>query len=449
MKTSSRIVGIILLLCVIFSCLSAFTSCDTPTTTTKPGGNPPELVDYASQVKLDLTSNRARQEVTLHMHIDGDTSHFDLQTEIGGSKLLKARYLAVDTPESTGAIEKWGKAASNFTKERLQNAVSIIVESDTSEWNPDSTGSRYMVWVWYKTAEMSDYKNLNIEILQAGLAKSKGTDNVYGEVCFNAYMQARTNKLYLFSNDVDPDYHDGDAIPVDLKELATNPAKYENMKVVFEGVITRDFGNSIYLEAYSEETGMYHGISAFYGYQFNGMDLLEVGNLIKVVGKVTYYEGGGIWQVSDLKYHIAMPNHVDNIKLISEGHNPAYTLTDPAQFCNGTVDVIVKDEDGEEILKTFKYAELAINTTIEMRDLYVKSVHTTVNSENSKGAMTLTCTAPDGSTIIVRTEVLKDGDGNIVTESYFKGKTIDVKGLVGYYNGYQIKLISLGDVVVR
>jgi DNA/RNA endonuclease YhcR with UshA esterase domain len=41
-------------------------------------------------------------------------------------------------------------------------------------------------------------------------------------------------------------------------------------------------------------------------------------------------------------------------------------------------------------------------------------------------------------------------DGQKVTESYFQGKTIDVKGLVGYYDGsYQIKLLSLDDVVVK
>lgn len=382
------------------------------------------------------------------MHIDGDTTHFKLTTPIGGSNILKARYLAVDTPESTGAIEKWGKKASNFTKEKLMNATSIIVESDTSEWNPDSTGSRYMVWVWYKTAEMSDYRCLNVEILQDGLAKPKGTDNTYGEVCFNAYMQARDLKLHVFSPDPDPDFYVGSAIPVDLKELATNPEKYDGKKVVFEAVIVRDFGNSIYLQAYCEESGMYHGIGAYYGYSFSGMDQLTIGNLMKIVGTVSYWEGGGTYQISDLKYNAFSPDQSNNIQVIEKGHEVVYNLITPEQFCDGKVELVLVNEEGEEVLTEFDYAELALNTAVEMHGLYVKDARMTT-TDSSYGEITLTCTA-GGKTIQVRTEALRDENGDLITEDYYKGHTIDVKGLVGYYNGnYQIKLISLNDVVVK
>ena len=382
------------------------------------------------------------------MHIDGDTTHFKLSSPIGGSDILKARYLAVDTPESTGAIEKWGKKASNFTKEKLKNATSIIVESDTNEWNPDSTGSRYMVWVWYKTAEMSDYRCLNVEILQEGLAKPKGTDNTYGEICFNAYMQARDLKLHVFSNEPDPDFYVGEAIPVDLKELATNPEKYEGKKVVFEAVIVRDFGNSIYLQAYCEESGMYHGIGAYYGYSFNGMDQLTIGNLMKIVGTVSYWEGGGTYQISDLKYNAFASNQSNNIQVIEKGHDVVYNLITPEQFCDGKVELVLVDEEGEEVLTEFSYAQLALNTAVEMRDLRVDDAYMT-KTDASYGEITLTCTV-GGKKIQVRTEALYDEDGNLITEEYYEGHTIDVKGLVGYYNGnYQIKVISLNDVVIK
>ena len=35
--------------------------------------------------------------------------------------VLKARYIAINTPESTGSIEPWGKKAANFTKTKLQS----------------------------------------------------------------------------------------------------------------------------------------------------------------------------------------------------------------------------------------------------------------------------------------------------------------------------------------
>ena len=63
--------------------------------------------------------------------------------------------------------------------------------------------------------------------------------------------------------------------------------------------------------------------------------------------------------------------------------------------------------------------------------------------------MTLTCRAADGSMIDVRTTVLKDASGNIVTASAYMGKTIDIKGIVDYYSGsYQIKVFSTDHITV-
>ena len=60
--------------------------------------------------------------------------------------------------------------------------------------------------------------------------------------------------------------------------------------------------------------------------------------------------------------------------------------------------------------------------------------------------MTLTCRTPDNKTVTVRTVQLTQ-DGEMVTESYFSGKTINVDGVFVYYNGNpQVKLFSLADV---
>ena len=84
-----------------------------------------------------------------------------------------------------------------------------------------------------------------------------------------------------------------------------------------------------------------------------------------------------------------------------------------------------------------------------MHDLYVSRVYTTSNGGSSDGAMTLTCQA-GGQTISVRTTVLFDEAGNLITRDYFEGKTIDVKGIVDYFNGkYQIKVFSVKDVTVH
>ena len=123
-----------------------FAGCNGDTAPTETTENPViEAVDYASQLKLNMGSITAKQEVTVQNFVDGDTVHFNVPTNVMEGGVLKARFLAVNTPESTGKIEEYGKAASNFTKETLKKATSIILESDTNTWNADSTGGRYLV----------------------------------------------------------------------------------------------------------------------------------------------------------------------------------------------------------------------------------------------------------------------------------------------------------------
>ena len=451
-KSIIKLTSVLLLLGVLISCIVA---CNDKT---------PEHIDYAAEVKLDLTSETAKViDVTVKSYIDGDTTHFYVPTSVSETGVLKARYLAINTPESTGKIEEWGKKASKFTKEKLMNATSIILESDDANWNLDSTGDRHLVWVWYKTADMTDYRNLNLDILQEGLAiASNSAQNRYGETCMNAIAQATSEKLNVYSGEKDPDFYYGEVIPLDLKELRCNVQDYVGQKVSFEGIVTRDGGNSVYVENYDPETDMYYGMYVYYGFNVSGegLEILDVGNHVKVVGSVQYYETGDSYQISDVQYRIMKPDDPKNLQLLdNEKHDPSYRLTDPATFKNGKVSVLLQDEK-----KEFAYAELALYTSVEVKDLKVVSVYTTKNpASSSKGAMTLTCQAPDGTMIDVRTVVLNDENGNLVTASYFMGKTIDVKGIVDYYKyssddedaennenfPYQIKLLSLGDVTVK
>ena len=218
----SKLLIVLLLLSITLSC---FAGCDTDGEGSGEGGGqgtgegegPGEFIDYASEVKLNRNSGRANAEVTVKTFVDGDTTHFNVPKTVASSGVLKARYLGINTPESTGQIEPWGKKASDYTKSKLSAATSIVIESDTATWNPDSTGERFLVWVWYKTAEMTDYRCLNMEILQSGLARSsKSSDTVYSSECTAMLNQAVNHKLYVFSTEKDPDFYYGDAIPMTL-----------------------------------------------------------------------------------------------------------------------------------------------------------------------------------------------------------------------------------------
>ena len=195
-----------------------------------------------------MSSDTLKQEVTVKTYVDGDTTHFNAPDSFIAGGVLKARYLAINTPESTGKVEEYGKTAALFTKEKLSSATSIIVESDDANLNRDSTGGRYLFWVWYRTSDDEDYRNLNLEILQNGLAIASSTaNNRYGEICVKALNQAKAQKLAIYSGEKDPNFYYGEAVELTLRELRLNVADYTGVKVAFEGVVTRGSDGSVYI----------------------------------------------------------------------------------------------------------------------------------------------------------------------------------------------------------
>ena len=177
MMKNNKLISLLLILCLITALL---VSCGEESDSKENSNSSQETstIDYASSVKLDLNSSETMKiKAEVKLFVDGDTTHFYVDKSIVESGVLKARYLSINTPESTGKIEEYGKAASNYTKETLSKATSIYLESDDNKLNADSTGDRYLVWVWYKTSDSEEYRNLNIEILQRGLAIASSSAN--------------------------------------------------------------------------------------------------------------------------------------------------------------------------------------------------------------------------------------------------------------------------------
>ena len=447
MKSFIKLTSLLLALALALAC---FTSCGSDSQDEQSSGQQAsgEHTDYAA-LELDMNSETLKQVVTVKMFIDGDTTHFNVPASVSSNGVLKARYLAINTPESTGKIEEYGKAASKFTKEKLSTAYEILVESDDGNWNLDSTGGRHLVWVWYKPDAQSAYRNLNIEILQNGLAvASSAANNRYGTVCTDAIAQAKREKLNIYSGQKDPDYPYGEAVPVTLKEIRCNIEEYNGKKVSFEGVITKNYNNGVYIEDYDAETDRYYGIYVYYGFGLSGegLEILGISNRSRIVGSVQYYEGGGTYQVSGLTYRQMKPDDPNNIMLISTGNEAAYYPVTLTTLAKGKSVIDLGEDKGE---KEFDYAFLAMDTTVEMRDLRVTDVYMTSNEDSSSyGALSLTCEY-QGSRITVRTNPFYDEEGKLITGSDWIGKTIDVKGVVAYFNGnYQVRVFSLGDLVI-
>lgn len=458
-----RLLSLLVLLALLVSALAACggTSCENHVDANRDGicdtegcgaaVEVKEAVDYVSTLKLDMTSETKKLEVTVKLMIDGDTTHFNAPADVFDGGTLKARYLAVNTPESTGKIEEWGKQASNFTKEKLSTATSIIVESDNEAWNVDSTGARHLVWVWYLAPGETEYRNLNLELLQNGLGRASNTQsNRYGSTCMAALNQAKTLGLKMHSTENDPLFYYGAVQEINLKELRLNIAEYEGTQVAFDGIVSTNSGDGgVYIESYDAETDMCYGVYVYYengGLHGDAVAMLKPGNEVRIVGTVS--EFNGTYQVSGLKYNARKKDEPDNMHLISEGNSAAYRLIDPVKFTTGKVYIDVTEGEEEKTVE-LAYAEAALGTSVSFEDLYVKSAYTTDNGGNSDGEMTLYCRAGDVE-IVLRTGLLFDENGEIITQDAYVGKTVDVKGIVDSYNSnYQIKILSPDNIVIK
>ena len=411
-----------------------------PEAAPSPAAAASESIDYAASVNPS-GADTAKREVTVKSFVDGDTVHFLVPESIMPSGVLKARFIGIDTPESTGKIEEYGKAASEFTKEKLSRAHSIMIESDDGNWDFDSTGGRYLVWVWYKAEKAGEYRNLNIELLQNGLARAYfSANNRYGSACTAAINQAKANKLNIYSGQKDPDFYYGDAVELTLKELRCGIESYNGKKVAFEGVITINSGNGVFIEDYDAETDRYYGISAYYGYGLSGagLDILSVGNRARIVGTVQYYEAGGCYQVSGLSYRQMKPDDPNNLQKLSEGNAAGYVSISADDFASAMVSIETEAGAAE-----YKLSDIAMNTTVEMDGLTVQSVYVAEN-----GCATLTCAAGNAE-VAVRLEPLKV-NGEAFDPNTISGKTIDVRAAVDMYdNAPQLHVFTAEGISIH
>lgn len=426
-------------------------------------GSEKEFVDYVSQLELDFTSETKKQEVTVRLYVDGDTTHFDpvSNSQYTGKaddfsktqNYIKARYLAINTPESTGKIEKWGKKASKFTRGKLESASkgdgAIIVESDTNTWNLDSTGGRYTLWVWYKPDGETQFRNLNIEILQEGLALGSNSEgNRYGAIAGKALDQAKKFEKFVFSppDTVDPDYYTGPIQEVTIKALRADPEAYLDTKVSVEGIIVAEFSNSVYIEQFDPDTETHFGMAVYYGFTVGALlRQLKINHKVKVVGTFAYYEGGDSYQISGISYNEYKPELATNTILLEPDteYFPDYTEVSAKEIVSGKLDFELNDEN-----YSLDYGDAITSSTVTVKNLTVTKTYTTHNGGPNDGAISITCKAEDGTQITVRTEVLKDADGKLVSEDQFffdrehrNGKTITVKGIIEKYEGsYQVKV---------
>lgn len=245
---------------------------------------------------------------TLVTLTDGDTSRFKLES----GEEVAIRYYQIDTPESTGNVEKWGKAASLFVKERLLNATEIVLEATKSRAEKDSYGTRYLGYVWYKTADYPTFKLLNLEVVENGFSLNQGnasSNYPYNEYFAKAEKFAREGQLRIHSEDEDPLYSTKPQA-ITLKDLYENPDVYYNpetesgAKVRFTACLTdlkvSNGGTYTFTAEWIDEDGKSYTINVYAGYSSSPASGMKLGHLYTIIGSVAKHYGD--FQVTGILY---------------------------------------------------------------------------------------------------------------------------------------------------
>ena len=149
------------------------------------------IVSFIMIIPISIkATNNERIQVTLNKCVDGDTAWFNVDNET-----VKARFLAIDTPESTTKVEEYGKEASNYTCTELTNATKIEIEYDD---NSDKTDKydRILVWVFV------DDELLQEKIINEGLGEVSYlyADYKYTNNLEIAQMEAKSKNIGMWSD---------------------------------------------------------------------------------------------------------------------------------------------------------------------------------------------------------------------------------------------------------
>lgn len=355
-------------------------------------------------------------EFELAHAIDGDTAHFTPKVDKTHQGLMKARFYGIDTPESTGKVQPWGHAASNFTKEQLNLANkngTIVISSPQTTYgapSPDSTGQRYVSLVWINTtkknAARSELFLLNLLIVQEGLSWVKNLTDMpqYESTFIAAENQAREYKLYLHSDDDDPDFNYGDYYETSLldvkKELALCLAdpkhenKYDNYKMRIQGTVAGYSNHILYLQDFcyydqhdESKGGEMCGINIFVGMGTISSKYTRINTYIEVCGLAQYTENYG-FQVTDTqgRFPVGSSTNPNDAKVIykpAENETTEHNLV-PREYSISELSAVASATDpyNLECLNTY----VIVNQTLTCSSAYIASSSSQEVTLNFTGA---------------------------------------------------------------
>jgi endonuclease YncB( thermonuclease family) len=352
--------------------------------------------------------------VTLVSVADGDTATFRTAT----SDPFRVRFLGIDTPESTYRIDPWGKAASDYTANRLLNATTIVLEAEGNSPLLDSTGTRYLAWIWV------DGKLLNLELIEESFTTSKGVSgSKYADVLFAADMRTQTKGKRIWG-ERDPNFdYSKEGVQITLEELRTNEEVYAGGKIAVTGIVTKLVGFSAFIEDCSGEGGCF-GIYVYAG--FSQLSKLVVGHEITVDGTMVYHpdQATGAPQITDTR-----DSKITVISTGNEVNSTTMTIGDLNRVTNPLLSGRLVKIENVTVVSGYDSTNNAY--TFRIRDAQNNIIEVRVASD-----------------VAIRDPNIPSPlDNRIRTWEYFNGKNIDIIAPIGIYSGqYQLLLSSFQDI---
>lgn len=147
-----------------------------------------------NKIENDYNNDTNKVEVELVETVDGDTAKFTMDGET-----VTVRFLGINTKETVDpeiGEEAWGKEASDFTKEKLENATKIELEFDEVADEKDKY-NRYLAWIWV------DDELLQNLLVECGLAETYMLQNnyKYAGMLQESEEIAKNSKLGIWSEE--------------------------------------------------------------------------------------------------------------------------------------------------------------------------------------------------------------------------------------------------------
>lgn len=381
---------------------------------------------------MDFETNGIGEVKKLVRCVDGDTTVFELHN----GKQITVRYNGINTPESTYRIEAWGFASSKYAKSLFAKAqeegAKIVLQTENINERFDSTGQRYLAWVWF-VYPSGDSRLVNLEMAEMAYAHVKSAAGTqYYQYFLDAIEDVSKYGLRIYGEtDTTYDYST-EGREMTIKEIretygtedAVNGAAegYESQLIKVSGVVARKSGETnAYLQQYDAETGKYYGIYVYGGY--NSISKLIEGAYVQITAKVGYYYGA--LQITDVT---------------SDSKIKVYSF-------NAKDQIVATEKEVDAINDIYAYDQ--IGSLVTVHNLTVTSCRDSANND----ATTLYCSYGNNKTIKIRINqevVLRHPETGqkITSGDYFVGKTFaSLTGIVAYYNGDTTNLVySEGDI---